>query len=88
MAASATRRNITSSALPARKPDPAHCADQPAADTVLHRREGARPAKVVLTTMIDALALSAIPESAHALGPALRAFVSRLRHSALCWALW
>ena len=30
-------------------PDPAHRADQPAAHPLLHRREGARPAEIVLT---------------------------------------
>ena len=41
-------QGIPRRALPARIPDPAHRADQPAADPQLHRREGARPAEVVL----------------------------------------
>ena len=42
------RQGVPRRALPARGDDPAHRADQPAAHPVLHRREGARPAEVVL----------------------------------------
>ena len=47
------RQGISCRALSARGVDPAHCADQSATGAEFHRREGARPAEILLTQSVE-----------------------------------